>query len=272
MKYFTMGKPQDYTGDTGPVSAGKPTKFLGVFYRHLGQKAIDDSGDPFLSTYNGTDGSIVSNKPIDTPIQFVGAFSTDASSDAVQATADDATSNTAFVLDDNYNFVGNKVPQLFIFVEDVSSIFSGTLDGSVAASGLDYRLFNGTSRSAKKTGFIIGVTGNFAGEPFPFGDVEIYDRTSGYANKHVIPRSSFGTGEYPVALAATNEFPMTYFGAPDSSAGTTDIPRFKADVSFASSGGTTITTDAEKNLIHVIINDYPVRQNSIVRDVVQTFN
>jgi hypothetical protein len=270
MKYFTLGKPQEYAADTGPVTAGKPTRLLGVFYRHLGQKAIDSNGDPFLASYNGTEGSIVSNKPIDTPIQFAGAFSTDASSDATQAGADDATSNTAFVLDDNYNFVGNKVPQLFIFVEDVSSIFSGTLDGS--GGGPDYRLFNGTSTSTKKTGFVIGVTGNFAGEPFPFGDVEIYDRTSGYANKHVIPRSSFGTGEYPVTLAATNNFPMTYFGAPDAVAGTTDFPRFKADVSFASSGGTDITTDAERNLIHIVINDYPVRQNSIVRDVVQTFN
>ena len=224
MKYFTLGKPQVYIGDAYDASP-KETLLMGVFYKNL------DNNAPIT----------------DTPVELVGSFAID---DAINDDVGDATSNTAFVTDDNNQITGQAVPQLFGLVRDDGSLLGGTY-------GETYSILEGAVSSATaKTGFFIGVTGDHRGKPYPFGDVHVWTTVTGWAGRQTLAASDFSGAAFPAAINANNGFEMSYYSVADAVKESVELTNFAADVD---SGDTTST----KNLVHILIEGYGVANSTL---------
>jgi len=227
MKYFTLGKPQDYAGDVY-AGAGNETLLMGVFYKNL------DNIAPIT----------------DTPVESVAAYAAEDSSDDLA----DSASNTAFVTDDSDQITGQAVPQLFGLVRDSGSLLGGTYTEA-------YSAFEGaTSAGTSKTGFFVGITGDHRGKPYPFGDVHVWTTTGGWSNRQTLAASDFSGAAFPTGINTANGFDMTYYSVADAVNEVTELTNFEEDTSSGS-------TDAAKNLIHILIEDYEVAEGKLTRSM-----
>lgn len=227
MKYFTLGKPQDYVGDA-LAGAGNETLLMGVFYKNL------DNTAPIT----------------DTPVEAVAAFAAEDSSDDLA----DSASNTAFVTDDSDQITGQAVPQLFGLVRDDGSLLGGSV-------GTGYSVFEGaTSAGTAKTGFFIGVTGDHRGKPYPFGDVHVWTTTGGWSSRQTLSASDFSGAAFPTLINANNGFDMTYYSVADAVAESTELTNFEEDTDSGA-------VDTAKNLIHILIEDYEVAEGKLTRSM-----
>lgn len=227
MKYFTLGKPQDYVGDVY-AGAGNETLLMGVFYKYL------DNTAPVT----------------DNPIEAVAAFAAEDSSDDLA----DSASNTAFVTDDSDQITGQAVPQLFGLVRDDGSLLGGTY-------GTTYSIFEGaTSAGTAKTGFFIGVTGDHRGKPYPFGDVHVWTTTGGWSSRQTLSASDFSGAAFPTGINTANGFDMTYYSVADAVAESTELTNFEEDTDSGA-------VDTAKNLIHILIEDYEVAEGKLTRSM-----
>jgi hypothetical protein len=229
MKYFTLGKPQDYVGDVY-AGAGNETLLMGVFYKNL------DNIAPIT----------------DTPVEAVAAYAGDVDTDPDDL--GDSASNTAFVTDDSDQLTGQAVPQLFGLVRDDGSLLGGTY--SAAYSVLEGAIDSGTA----KTGFFIGVTGDHRGKPYPFGDVHVWTTTGGWSSRQTLSASDFSGAAFPTGINTANGFDMTYYSVADAVAESTELTNFEEDVSTSSDA-------TGKNLIHILIEGYEVAEGKLTRSM-----
>tara|TARA_R110002124_G_scaffold47298_2_gene140983 strand:- start:2804 stop:3508 length:705 start_codon:yes stop_codon:yes gene_type:complete len=225
MKYFTLGKPQASAADAYSP-AGEESLLMGVFYKNL------DNTAPIT----------------DTPVEAIAAYASEyTGSDDLS----DSTSNTGFVTDDNNVIVGQNVIQLFGIIRSDASLYGGTYSAS-------YSLFAGATDAASAvTGFFCSVTGDLAGQPWPFGDVHIWTTTNGYANRKVIRADEFLTGVNPSGIGTSVGFATTAFGVPDAVRETVEVTQFEEAV--GNSGGAA----AQINLVHVLVEGYNVTNSTL---------
>lgn len=233
MKYFTLGKPQESPVDYYYSPANKRALMMGVFYKGLDNfSPITEVGVEAVAAYAGENFT---------------------NSDDLS----DSASNTAFITDDNNVIAGQAVIQLFGVIRSTASLYGGAYTEA-------YSLFEGaTDAASAKTGFFVSVAGNFAGQPWPFGDIHIWDTTDGYENRQTIRASDFLTGVAPTGIEAGVGFATTSFGVPDAVAETTEITKFEADVGVNSS-----SPAGYVNLVHILVEGYNVSNSALTGSMI----